>query len=200
MIKENYRSAFSKRLTQFRTLTTEEIQQIIEACDAHLDLHLVRDIVRVVANTGMSNSELSSLLLSDIDFERNCLLAGKDRKSARAGRLLPLRSKTIASLASLHRLNPESPFVLGEFPRRRFTYVVARLRSTFPHLWRGRSVMNSVRRNFMCRLLSAGIPIGVVRYCLAHRDLSWVVRGSPLKSEQRLDIVRRNLERFTEEL
>lgn len=167
MIKENYRSAFSKRLTQFRTLTTEEIQQIIEACDAHLDLHLVRDIVRVVANTGMSNSELSSLPLSDIDFERNCLLAGKGRKSARAGRLLPLRSKTIASLASLHR----------------FTYVVAKLRSTFPHLWRGRSVMNSVRRNFMCRLLSAGLPIGVVRYCLAHRDLSWVVRGSPLKSE-----------------
>jgi integrase len=44
----------------------------------------VRDIIRVVANTGMRNSELSSLTLSDIDFERKCLLAGEGRKSAHA--------------------------------------------------------------------------------------------------------------------
>jgi integrase len=44
------------------------------------DLYVVRDIIRVVANTGMRNSELSSLTLSGIDFERKCLLAGEGRK------------------------------------------------------------------------------------------------------------------------
>jgi integrase len=104
VIKENYRLTLNEHLARFRIVPTEEIRRIIEACDAHPDLYLVRDIIRVVANTGMKNSELSSLLLSDIDFERKCLLAGKGRKSAHAERCLALRSKTIASLTSLHQL------------------------------------------------------------------------------------------------
>jgi integrase len=193
MIKENYRLKIGRRLETFRHAPTEEIQQILKTCDVYPDLHLVRDIVRVVANTGMKNCELGSLLVSNIDYDGRWLLTSEGVRPRYPKRFIPINSKTLESLTSLHRLSPESPFVLGDFPRSRFDCVVETLRSRFPDVARGRLLMYSVRMNFAFRLMSSGIPLGIVKYCLGHQDLAMLFGKLSLTPEQKLAIIRRDL-------
>jgi integrase len=181
-------------------MPTEEIQQILKTCDAHPDLHLVRDIVRVVANTGMKNCELSSLLVSNIDYGGRWLLTSEGVRPRYAKRFLPLRSRTLESLTCLRQLNPQSSLVLGDSPRGRFDCVVEGLRSRFPNVARGRLLVYSVRMNFAFRLMSSGIPLGIVKYCLGHQDLTMLFGKLSLTPEQKLEIIRRDLESFVPEL
>jgi integrase len=199
MIKENFNPAMRRRVKELRPASSEEISQILEACETLPKLHLVRDVVRILANTGIRNSELMSLRMSDVDLDAGWLTVSSGSKASWR-RSIPLRPKTIAAIKSLHRLNQESERVLGDFPLRRMRYVVARLRPMWPKLPRGRLVLYSLRLNFVCRLMAAGIPASVVRYCLGHRDLSNIVWNGPPSPEEKLQIVRRNLERFLAEL
>ena len=200
MVKENHRWQMSKRLETFRYASMEEIQQILKTCDAHPGLHLVRDIVRVVANTGMTNCELGLLLVSNIDYDGRWLLTSECFSPKHAKRFLPINSKTLESLTCLHQLNPESPLVLGESPRSRFEYVAKTLRSRFPDFARGRFVMYSVRMNFVYRIMSSDIPSSIVNYCLGRQDLALVFGKLSLTPEQKLAIIRRDLESFLPEL
>jgi len=101
---------------------------------------------------------------------------------------------------SLHRMNPESDFVLGAHPRTRFALVLAKLRPVFPELSHGRLFMYSVRMNFVCRVMSAGIPLSLVKYCLGQGDIGMLMGHLTLTPEQKLEILRRNLESFVQEL
>ena len=49
-------------------MLTAEIGEILAKCEIDPKLHLVRDVVRVVANTGIRNLELASLRMSDVDI------------------------------------------------------------------------------------------------------------------------------------
>ncbi|MGD0939001.1 MAG: hypothetical protein ABR905_04745 [Terracidiphilus sp.] len=200
MIKENYRLTLARRVEEFAPASTESIQKIIEYCDAHPELHLARDIVRVVANTGMTNEELGSLLVSSVNADEKWLFAGEGRASRHAKRILPLRTKTHNALMSLHELNPASSLVLGDLSKRRFECVLARLRPLFPELSRGRLLMCSVRQNFVSRLMLSGIPLSIVKYCLGQLDSASLMAHLPLTLEQKLAILRRNLENFVPEL
>lgn len=200
MIKENYRITLERRLKGLSPASTETIQEVIKYCDAHLGLYRVRDLIRVIANTGMTNVEFGSLLVSSINAEDKMLFAGEGRASKHAKRFLPLGPKTVAALMSLHQLNPGSLFVLGDVPRTQFAYVLAKLRPLFPELSQGRLLMYSVRLNFEYRLMSTGIPLSIVRYCLGHRDSASLLAHLALTPEEKLAIVRRNLETFVPEL
>jgi integrase len=199
MIKENYNLAFKRQLHKLRPISSSDIAEILETCEKNPRLHLVRDIVRILANTGLRNSELASLRISQVDIIGRWVTIVEGRK-APAIRKIPLGPKTIVAIASLHSMNPESPFVLGEFPNRRMRIVIARLRSMWPRLTHDRLLLHRVRINFACRLMCAGIPIGVVSYCLGCRDISRLFGRLALSPDERLDIVRRNLERFVDEL
>jgi integrase len=198
MIKQNFKLAFRAQFQQIRLMSTAEIREILAKCEMEPKLHLVGDVVRVIANTGIRNSELMSLRMSDVDITGGWLTI-KGRKVPFA-RKVPLRPKTIAAIISLHKRNPESVFVLGEFPIRRMRIVIALLWLVWPRQSNGRSLLLSVRLNFKYRLMSAGIPSGVVRYCAGSRDPSSLLSDMSLTPEEWFDIVRRNLERFLEEL
>jgi integrase len=182
-----------------RPISSGDLVGILETCDKDPKLHLVRDVIRILANTGIRNSELVALRISDVDIS-GCWVTIVEGRKTPAIRKLPLRPKTIAAIDSLHSMNPESPLVLGEFPNRRMRIVIARLRSMWPRLSDDRLLLHRVRINFACRLMSQGIPVGVVSYCLGHRSRSRLFERLGLSSEERLNIVRRNLERFTDEL
>src|ERR1700720_1626240 len=133
MIKENYNLAFKRQLHKLRPISSSDIAEILETCEKNPRLHLVRDIVRMLANTGLRNSELASLRISQVDIIGRWVTIVEGGK-APAIRKIPLGAKTIAAIASLHSMNPVSPFVLGEFPNRRMRIVIARLRSMLPRL------------------------------------------------------------------
>lgn len=198
MIKQKFKRAFQAQLQEIRHMSTAEIGEILAKCEMDPKLHLVRDVVRVVANTGIRNLELASLRMSDVDITGGWM-AIKGRKVLFT-RKVPLRPKTIAAIVSLHSRNPESPFVLGEFPILRMRIVIASLRLVWPRHSHGRILLLSVRMSFTYRLMHAGISSRVVRYCAGHQDLSLSASKMPLTPEDWLYILRQTRELFPEEL
>lgn len=121
MIKQNYRLTLQNRLKLMPRASDEGIRRIISIGDADPQLHVVRDVVRIIANLGLHNSELAALKFTDIDFEGEWIFVGRDRKASCAQHVLPLRTKVKEALISLHARCPESFFVLGNDPLRRIS-------------------------------------------------------------------------------
>jgi len=199
MIKENYRLAIQNRIKRIAPASDEEILELLAMCDADPHLHTVRDVVRIIANLGLHNSEFAALRRTDIDFEGDSIFVGRDRKAWYAARVLPLRPKVKGALISLHALNPESSMVLGDRPLRRICAVSQTVRAIYPELSRGRLTMYSVRNNFVRRLYSSGIPFSAAKYCLGICGESQMLRHLPHSREVKREILRRNLENFLPE-
>jgi len=54
--------------------------------------------------------------------------------------------------------------------------------------------------NFQRRLICAGVPLSVGKYWLGHHDLIHMLPSMALSSDQKLQIVRSNIENFMIEL
>jgi integrase len=199
-LKPRYNTKFRMQIKRMNPASTAEIQEVITDCAGNSDLQIMGDLVRVIANTGLHNGELRSLQISDIDTGGNWFTVSGTRRKNGGKRVLPIRAKTLAALISLHKLNPQSVFVLGDSPRTRFDNAIRKLKTAAPQFARRRLWFYSVRSNFEHRLMSAGIPSGVVKYCLGHRNLDDVLLGLSLTPQQGLFIVRRSMEKFLEEL
>jgi integrase len=196
MIKENYRLTLAVRLGRMRPAVDEEVRQILATCDARTDLHSVRDVVRIVANLGLHNSELAALRVTDIDFEGGWVFVGRARSARHAFRELPVRSKTKTALMSMRADNFGSALVLGSNPRRKIHRVIQTLKSISPGISRGRLMTHSIRLNFVSRLMSSGVPLSIVKYCLGYHDQSALLGHLSLTPGIKREILRRNLENF----
>jgi integrase len=189
-----------KRVERMQPAATDDLREIISHCENNPDLQVLGHMVRVISNTGLLNGEFGSLRRTDIDPAGVWLYVGRRRTVASPERALPIRPRTYAALVSLHQLNPESEFVLGGSPRTRFDYMIRKLKIVAPQLARTRLWSCSIRLNFECRLISAGIPMGVVKYVLGRESLRSSLGELTLTHEQRMQVARRSLERFLEEL
>jgi integrase len=195
-----HNTKFRQKLVRMEPAATDDIREVLSRCAGCTDLQVPEFVIRVIANTGLGNSEFMSLQVSDIDSDGGWLHIGRPRGKYVGGRILPLRPKTISALLTLHRLNPQSEFVLGDSPRTRFDQMIRKLRVVAPQFARTRLWTYSIRMNFACRLMSAGIPSGLVKYCLGHRTKGDPFGVSILTPEQKLQVIRRTLECFLEEL
>lgn len=195
-----HNTKFRHTLARIKPAATDDIRDVISRCEGHMDLQVPRCVTRVIANTGLRNSEFMSLRISDIDPDGKWLTISHPRGMYVGTRVLPLRPKTLEALLSLHHMNPQSELVLGVSPRTRFDQTIRKLKVVAPGLARTRLWTYSLRQNFAYRLISAGIPSGITKYCLGHR-----IEGDPfgislLTREQKRQVLRRNIERFIEEL
>jgi integrase len=200
MIRENYNLPLRSQLAGIRPASNSDIFQLIQACDARTELHSVRDVVRVIANTGMHNTELAALRFADIDLEGKWIFVGRDRKATHAQRVLPLRPKTMGALMSLRAANPQSDLLLGRNPRQMFRNVIRNAKIICPDLPRDRPTMYSVRTNFVSRLISSGVPLTIMKYCMGFCGQSELLGHLSLAPEVKQEIVRRNLENFVPEV
>lgn len=187
-----------KQIERTQPAETKDIREIISRCEDNQDLQVLGHMVRVIANTGLRNAEFESLRKTD--FDGTWLHVNRQRAVASPARVLPIRPRTYAALVSLQHLNPESDFVLGDHPRTRYEYMIRKLKIVAPQLAHTRLWSYSIRFNFECRLLSAGIPMGVVKYVLGRESLRSSLGHLTLTHEQSMQIARRSLERFLEEL
>ncbi len=89
---------------------------------------------------------------------------------------------------------------MEDSPRTRFDYMIRKLKIVAPQLERTRLWSYSIRLNFECRLVLAGIPMGTVKYVLGRESLGSSLIDLTLTHEQRMQVVRRSLERFLAEL
>jgi integrase len=199
-VREHSFEMLNRWADKLRPIPTDTIRNLIGICDSDSDLHVVRDVVRIVANTGLMSCELLSLRLSDVNEGGRSITVGQTRSRQTAIRVLPIRQKTLESIFSVHRIQPESRLILGDAPKGQFMKVKQSLRTRFPELARGRRLMDAIRTNFLHRLILAGLPRSVVRYWLGHEDLRHMMAPLGLTDVQKLQIVRRNIDNFMIEL
>jgi integrase len=200
VIKENYWITLGKRAEKIRAVSTETVQNIIGVCEEEPDLHFVGDVIRIVANTGLMNCELLPLRMSDVNATDKWIAVGTLRARQHANRVVPLRPKTMKSIASLHQMHSTAEFILGDEPQNQLRRVLDNLRLRFPHVARGRLVMYSIRMNFWQRLISSGVPLSIAKYLLGHHGLLQTMPALRLTDDQKLEIVRRNIDNFLIEL
>lgn len=189
-----------QQLQRMKPASTDDIRELILSCENNPDLHALAGMVRVIANTGLRNEEFMALRTSDIDPSGTWLHIGRPRAASSPCRVLPIRSATRAALVALHQLNPASELVLGETPRTHFNFMIRKLRVAAPQLARARLWTYSIRGNFESRLITAGIPAGIIKYVLGREPLATALKELSLTPEQSMQVVKRSLERFLEEL
>lgn len=177
----------------------DDIRQIIVRCEHNSELHTVGNMVRVLANTGLRRGEFTEVRRSDIDPDGQWLHVGGSSGIGGNGRMLPIRPLTLEALLSLHRMNAQSEFVLGDRPKARFDYALRKLRTVAPQLVQTRAPAHSIRVMFAYRLWSADIAPDVVGYLLGRRT-SESLRECLLTHEQWLGIVTRSMEWLVDEL
>jgi integrase len=189
-----------QKIEHMQPAATDDLREIISRCEGDPHLQALGNMVRVIANTGLLNVEFASLRKFDIDVSGRWLHVGRPRSVASPSRTLPIRPRTYAALVSLHQLNPDSELILGEKPRTRFANMIRKLKIVAPQLPHTRDWSCSIRFNFESRLFMAGIPTGVVKYVLGRESFRSSFSDLNLTREQRLEVARRSLERFMEEL
>jgi integrase len=186
------------KLKHLNPASTEDILSFLKAHHDTRSSQVAQNLVRVVANTGLRYRELENLKLSDVDFEKGWVVVHQQSRHG-PHRWLPIRQKTATAVQSLHALNPQSIYVLGDHPHTRFDQTIRTLRRT-PRLRRGDVWLHGFRANFIHRLMSVRITNDIVRYCLGYQSLDTCLHGLSLTDEQKLQVIRRSVERFLDEL
>jgi integrase len=199
MVRENYRLTFQKRLAHLEPVHDEDICRIIASCDATADLHLIRDVIRMIANLGLKDRELADIRWSDINCEGKWVIVGRNSKVGAPGRWLPLRPRALAAIMSVRAGEPECDFVFGPRPVELIGSAVKRIAALSPSLTRGSLTTKSIRLNYVVRLMSSGIPKSIIKYCLGQCDESALLRHSSLTPQVKHEILRRDLESFLPE-
>ena len=189
-----------KQIERMQPAATDDIREIIFRCENKPELQVLGNMVRVIANTGLRNCEFKLLQKTDIDPAGIWLNVRRRRTVASPARTLPILPLTNAALVSLHQLNPQSEFILGDRPRTQFDNMIRKLKTVAPQLTHTRVWSCLIRLNFESRLFMAGIPTGVVKYVLGRESLHSSLSELTLTHEQMLQVARRYLERFMEEL
>jgi integrase len=189
-----------KQVERMNPATTEDIHDLILRCEGNLKLQVCGNIIRVLANTGLRVEELKSLRFTDIDPSGEWLNIARPRSKGVGTRVVPIFSRTHLALLELHGMNPHSAFILGDCPRTRIEQTIRILKRLVPQFGRTRLWSYSVRMNFMCRLHLAGVAAGILKYLIGHESLNEALNLPSLTRDQKLQVVRRTIERFLNEL
>jgi integrase len=108
MNKQNFKLALQAQLQEISPMSTAEIREILATCEQEPKLHVVGDVVRVIANTGLRSSEFRRLQMSEVDIASGWLTISKGPKVPYAREVI-LRPKAIAAIVALHKLIQELP-------------------------------------------------------------------------------------------
>jgi len=142
-------------------LSTEQIDQFIRIANADPSLHITRDVVLVLSETGIRAGELCELRVSDVDVANNRLFIPGTRSE---GRCVPLSPRALSALQSLLARHPRSAFVLGEEPSRLLRRVSLSFRKISGQIGATGQSLHCLRRFFAKRLASGGIsPVTLAR-------------------------------------
>jgi integrase len=149
----------SQRVRNRRTLpplvlSKEQIDRIMAVTNANPRLHITRDVVRILLETGMRLGELRNLRVSDVDVANNRLYISGTKTE---GRFVPLSPRGLNALQSLHSQHSSSAFVLGE----QSSHVLRRVSLTFRKIASEVGAtdhsLHSLRHVFAMRLASVGL-------------------------------------------
>lgn len=148
------RRVLNRRTPSPRVLSTEQVDRILTLVEADPHLHITRDVVRILLETGIRSGELRNLRVSDVDIANNRLyISGTKTK----GRCVPLTLSALNALQSLHSQHPSSAFVLGEGSSRVLRRASLTFREFAGQIGAAGHSLHSLRRFFAMRLAAGGV-------------------------------------------
>jgi integrase/recombinase XerC len=161
-----------------RSLTSEEVERVLQACAAaRASPKRSVAVVRLALDLGLRIGEIAGLQLDDIDWERGTIIL-RGTKSRRQD-VLPLQQAAGKALADyIRHERPSSShravFVSHLAPRGR-PIIPDALRALVKRAFRRAGITNgcshALRHTLACRLVNSGSPIKEVADILRHRSL-----------------------------
>lgn len=158
-----------------RWLTYEEEQRLLEASKGHLNGQLT-DIIIFALNTGMRKSEILSLKIQDIDFQRRICTVMKSKNKEKRG--IPLNASAMEVLIRRSKVIPISGYI---FATSNGTKIMPRnLNRGFVKALTKAGIENfrfhDLRHTFATRLTQHGTDIYKIAKLLGHKDISTTQR------------------------
>ena len=144
-----------------RVLNDEEYQKILLVCNPQ-----ERDVIRVLAHTGLRSSEFQRLTWSNISHDRHFIkLVGKGRRQ----RLVPL-NKTCRTILNNGSRKPDSTYLhlTKSCKKRGGLYRLCKKLARYAGI--PRFGPHALRHYFATSLYRKGVPVQFITACLGHAD------------------------------
>jgi len=143
--------------TSSMTLSSHELQALLEAIGYQATHRDLRDAVTLVLNTGLRISELRNLRWSDVELSDRQILV-RLHKSNRV-RLVPFNEAVGNMLSARRAADPDSEFVFGDHPDRLLRHAARQLVEVSPEAVGRKLSFHTVRRTFIGTLINSGMQL-----------------------------------------
>lgn len=154
-----------------RVLSKIEYRALRDACRGDVRMSAV---VELLLQTGMRISELASLQLTDIDFDRNVITI--QAQNSRGSRKVPLNSAAKSALTDYIQARPrarEKTIFLTKTCR---PFLVRNIRTAIDRYFRLAGIkvakVNDLRHTFIIEQLRAGTPLVYVSQLVGHKRIT----------------------------
>lgn len=141
-------------------------------------------MVLVAMNTGLRRGELTSLLWSDVSFQRKLLTVRAGYAKSGKARHVPLNREALDVLQRWQRQQPAGRiFEVGDIKKAWAAILTEAGIADFR--------FHDLRHHFASRLVQAGVPLNTVRELLGHADLKMTLRYAHLAPQDTASAVER---------
>ena len=141
-----------------RNLSDDQIARIVQTANANPKLRDLRDIVQLLADTGLRRSELAVLPWSGVDVAKSSIFV-LSSMSRYGGRYVPFGSSVAGALESLRQRRPGSELVLGDDASRLLRRCALQLKSLTAEIGIPDAGLHAFRRAAILRGFASGIAI-----------------------------------------
>lgn len=154
-----------------RVLSKIEYRALRDACRG--DSRMAA-IVELLLQTGMRISELASLQMSDIDFERNVIFV--EAQNSREARKVPLNEAGKKALLDYLDVRPRAKEKTVFLTKTMRPFLVRNIRTALDRYFRLAGIkdakVNDLRHTFIIEQLKAGTPLVYVSQLVGHKRLT----------------------------
>lgn len=154
-----------------RILSKLEYRALRDACRSDVRMSAV---VEVLLQTGMRISELASLQLIDIDFDRNIIVI--QPQQSRGARKVPLNQAAKTSLTEYIQVRPRAREKTVFLTKTCRPFLVRNIRTAIDRYFRLAGIkdakVNDLRHTFIIEQLKAGTPLVYVSQLVGHKRIT----------------------------
>jgi len=154
-----------------RVLSKIEYRALRDACRGDVRMSAV---VEVLLQTGMRISELASLQLTDIDFERNVISI--QAQNSRGARKVPLNTAAKNAITDYIQVRPRAREKTVFLTKTCRPFLVRNIRTAIDRYFRLAGIkgakVNDLRHTFIVEQLRAGTPLVYVSQLVGHKRIT----------------------------
>lgn len=174
--------------------STEEISKLLSFSRRKPHARDFRDVVRIIACTGLRPRELSDLRWEQVDLRARFITISSDKSGAT--RRVPLSKRTARIFRGRFQRQPRTDYVLGAAPRNVLLSVSKQLRIFSAALGIRPVTLHSLRHAFAVRWFNSGGGVMSLASILGHKSMSCTCRTFFATPREQLRINAQQLEQL----